>query len=264
MTCGTQAAAAVGAGYLLGRYHKRRLGTILVAVALTGDIGGMLRRRVTHLPGLTGVLSGLSPEEEQITDTIRADLLDARCAALDLLSSRLDSLADRLRDRAGTLPDLGAGGGQAAGQPGGGQGERPAGDEAETAALPEPPKEAGEKQARQENQQAGEEPRDVPEASALAGGGRREPSPEPGELEGSPARPRGRPARPAARLPGATVLLGGLSAGLREITGLARDEVLDATDAVRNLLPAGTAGPDRQERTPSADKTAGETGAENE
>ena len=255
MIRGTQAAVAAGAGYLLGRYRKRRLGMILMAVALAGDtvgIGGTLRRRVTRLPGLTDVLSGLSPETEESIDTIRGDLLDARCAALDLLSSRLDAVGGRLRDRAGALPNPGAEGGQSAGQPGGGKGERPADDEAETAALPEPPEDAGEKQARREDQQAGEGPGDVTEASAPAGSDRRRPSQEPGELQEPLARPRGRPARPAAKLPGATDLLGGLSRGLREITGMVHGEVLDATDALRNLLPK-----DSRTRPRGADTTGG-------
>jgi hypothetical protein len=41
MKCGTQAALAVGAGYLLGRRRKMRLAAMVAAGAATGGLGGL-------------------------------------------------------------------------------------------------------------------------------------------------------------------------------------------------------------------------------
>ena len=255
---GTRAVLAVGTGYLLGRYRKRQLAIILVTVALAGDVGGIggqLRRRATHLLDPAGVLSSLSPEAGEIIGTIRGDLLDAKNMATTVLSSRVDSLADRLHDWAQALPNLEMEGDHAVGHDGGDKGAWSADDEPEAAGLPESHEE---EEAHQEDKVTGEqrgEPAGVPEPSARAAGARRRRSAEPDEVEESPVRPRRRPARPAMKLPGATDLLGGLSPELREITGMARDEVLGAAGAVRSLVPKG----DSRTRPP-ADQARAEPG----
>lgn len=118
MKCRTQAALAVGAGYLLGRTHKTKLALGLAAVAATGKFGGVsgqLIKRGTKLLGSTDALGKLSPQLTEVTDVIRNDLVDAgKAAALTAVRGRIDRLSDRIQDQADTLREggdlLGAGG----------------------------------------------------------------------------------------------------------------------------------------------------------
>jgi hypothetical protein len=104
MKCRTQAALAVGAGYLLGRTHKTKLALGLAAVAATGKFGGVsgqLIKRGTKLIGSTDALGKLSPQLTEVTDLIRGDLVDAgKAAALSAVRGRIDNLSDRIQDQA--------------------------------------------------------------------------------------------------------------------------------------------------------------------
>jgi hypothetical protein len=116
MKCRTQAALAVGAGYLLGRTHKTKLALGLAAMAATGKFGGVsgqLIKRGTKLIGSTDALGKLSPQLTEVTDLIRGDLVDAgKAAALTAVRGRIDRLSDRIQDQAdafreGNLPGAG-------------------------------------------------------------------------------------------------------------------------------------------------------------
>ncbi|PXY23527.1 hypothetical protein [Prauserella endophytica] len=112
MKGGAQVAAAVGAGYLLGRTRKMRLALMIAAAGATGKLGGAPRELLQQ--GVKRLAA--SPELSKITDSVRGDLVDAaRSAAMAAASSRIDSLNDRLqgvrapgtgkRDEAGAAED---------------------------------------------------------------------------------------------------------------------------------------------------------------
>jgi hypothetical protein len=116
MKCRTQAALAVGAGYLLGRTHKTKWALGLAVVAATGKFGGVsgqLIKRGTQLIGSTDALGKLAPQLTEVTELIRGDLVDAgKAAALSAVRGRIDNLSDRIQDQAdafreGKLPGTG-------------------------------------------------------------------------------------------------------------------------------------------------------------
>jgi hypothetical protein len=116
MKCGTGAALAIGAGYVLGRRRKMRTAAVLAGATAVGGIGGLggsvLRRGVNAL-GSTDLLDSVAPQLGEIADKVRGDLLDAgKAAALAAVTGRIDSLTDSLHERADTLR---APAGQAAG-----------------------------------------------------------------------------------------------------------------------------------------------------
>jgi hypothetical protein len=112
MRGGTQAALALGVGYVLGRRRKMRMTTVLAAAAATGGLGGLggaaLRRGVKML-GSTEALGKVAPQLGELADTVRGDLLSAgKAAATAAVSNRIESLTDSLHDRAELVRDPGA------------------------------------------------------------------------------------------------------------------------------------------------------------
>jgi hypothetical protein len=112
MKCGTQAALAIGAGYLLGRKRKMRMTTMLAAAAATGGGGGLagiaLRRGMKML-GSTEMLAKFAPQLGELADTVRGDLVDAgKAAATAAVSSRISSMTDSLHERAELVRNPGA------------------------------------------------------------------------------------------------------------------------------------------------------------
>ncbi|WP_052391300.1 hypothetical protein [Streptomyces sp. NRRL B-24484] len=93
----TKLAAAVGAGYLLGPFHKVRW-----AMALAGMVAG---KRITTDPA--ALLSGLpesSPQLRQLAGSVRGELADAgRKAAVAAAGNRVDALTDSLQRRTESL-----------------------------------------------------------------------------------------------------------------------------------------------------------------
>jgi hypothetical protein len=103
----TQAALALGAGYVLGRRRKMRMAAMLAGATAVGGIGGLggsvLRRGATAL-GSTELLGKVAPQLGDMADTVRGDLLDAgKAAALAAVTGRIDSLTDSLHERAETF-----------------------------------------------------------------------------------------------------------------------------------------------------------------
>jgi hypothetical protein len=111
MKGGTQAALAVGVGYVLGRRRKMRLATILAAAAATGGLGGlggMALRRGMSMLGSTEALGKFAPQLGELADTVRSDLMDAgKAAATAAVSNRIESLTDSLHERAELVRDPG-------------------------------------------------------------------------------------------------------------------------------------------------------------
>jgi hypothetical protein len=107
MKGGTQAALALGVGYVLGRRRKMRLATILAVGAATGGIagiGGAAVRRGTKALGSPAVFGKLGPQFGQIAETVRGDLVDAgKAAAVAAVTGRIDSLTESLHERAESI-----------------------------------------------------------------------------------------------------------------------------------------------------------------
>jgi hypothetical protein len=110
-------AAAVIAGYYLGRHHKLRLATTLATAVLArrlkgAGVGGLLEEG-------TKLLGGASPELGKITERVRGDLLEVgKAAAVNATSKQIDALSDRLHQRAEALRAATAAAGQAGEQAG--------------------------------------------------------------------------------------------------------------------------------------------------
>src|SRR5205823_1923948 len=117
MKCGTQAALAVGAGYLLGRRRKMRLATMLAVGAATGgmgSLGGKALQRGIKMLGSSESLGKFAPQLGELADTVRGDLIDAgKAAATAAVSNRIESLTDSLHERAEVVRDPGAAAGRA-------------------------------------------------------------------------------------------------------------------------------------------------------
>jgi len=104
MKCGSQMAVAIAGGYLLGQSHKTRLAVLIALIAAAGrlpvDPGELLRR--TPLGAEGGPL-------DKLTGDLRTQLVDAgKSVAVAAASSRIDSLSDKLQQRADRLrvPDV--------------------------------------------------------------------------------------------------------------------------------------------------------------
>ena len=96
MKCTMRAAVALGVGYLLGRRHKLRTATVMAVAAAAGGTS-------------VGVMDRVPPQVGEIVDAVRGDLLDAaKAAASAVVTSKIDSLADSLHDRAERLRNPGA------------------------------------------------------------------------------------------------------------------------------------------------------------
>jgi hypothetical protein len=107
MKGGTQAALALGVGYMLGRQHKMRMAAMMAAGAATGRMGGLggaVFRRGAKMLGSNDMLGKLSPQVTEVAETVRGDLLDAgKAAVVAALNNRIESLSDSLHERAETL-----------------------------------------------------------------------------------------------------------------------------------------------------------------
>ncbi|ETK35501.1 hypothetical protein [Microbispora sp. ATCC PTA-5024] len=102
MKDGLKVALAVIAGYYLGRHHKLRFAFMLALAILAGRLKGE-GAVGTILEQGTKIL-GSSPELGKITDRVRGDLLDiGKAAAMRATSKQIDSLSDRLHERAEAL-----------------------------------------------------------------------------------------------------------------------------------------------------------------
>lgn len=94
---GARVAVGIGLGYLLGRTRKMRLALMVAAAGLSGNAGSP---RALVQQGLKQLAS--SPELSKIAETALGELLDAaKSAAIGVATSRIDSLSDRLQERAG-------------------------------------------------------------------------------------------------------------------------------------------------------------------
>jgi len=95
---------AIGAGYLLGRTHKARLALALGAAAASGQLdrapGGLVEQGTKALIS-SGPLSGLQEPGERLVEAGKA-------AATAAVTSRINSVSDRLQQRAESLraPDV--------------------------------------------------------------------------------------------------------------------------------------------------------------
>jgi hypothetical protein len=111
MKCGTQAALAVGAGYLLGRRRKMRLAAMVAAGAATGGLGGLgggLLQRGMKMLGSTEALGKVAPQLGDLAEAVRGDLIDAgKAAATAAVTNRLESLTDSLHERAELIREPG-------------------------------------------------------------------------------------------------------------------------------------------------------------
>jgi hypothetical protein len=109
MKGGTQAALALGVGYLLGRRRKMRLTTMLAVGAATGGVGGLggaALRRGMQMLGSTEAVGKFAPQLGELADTVRSDLMDAgKAAAAAAVTSRIESLTDSLQERADMVRD---------------------------------------------------------------------------------------------------------------------------------------------------------------
>ncbi|MFD6063099.1 hypothetical protein [Rhodococcus wratislaviensis] len=90
----TQMAAAIGAGYLLGRTRRMKLALMLAGAGTTGRFRGGPRELLT----LGTKMLANSPEVAKLGDTVRGELLGAaKAAAVTAASQRIDSLSNRLQ-----------------------------------------------------------------------------------------------------------------------------------------------------------------------
>ena len=109
MKGGTQAALALGVGYLLGRRRKMRLTTMLAVGAATGSVGGLgaaaLKRGMKML-GSTEAVGKFAPQLGELADVVRSDLMDAgKAAAAAAVTNRIESLTGSLQERAEMVRD---------------------------------------------------------------------------------------------------------------------------------------------------------------
>ncbi|HZA09831.1 hypothetical protein [Mycobacterium sp.] len=97
---GAKVAAAVGAGYLLGRTRKMRLAMMLAAAGITGKFPARPTDLVAH--GLKSL--GASAELSELTEQLRGEVLNAaRAAALTAATHQVDALNNRLQGATGTV-----------------------------------------------------------------------------------------------------------------------------------------------------------------
>jgi hypothetical protein len=96
---GTQVAVGVAIGYLLGRTRKMRLAMTLVSAGAIGRNGG-----AGELVKQGTKLLGSAPEVKELTENVRGRLVEAgKVAAMAAASNQINSLTDRLQERAGAM-----------------------------------------------------------------------------------------------------------------------------------------------------------------
>jgi hypothetical protein len=157
MKCGSQIAVAVVGGYLLGRSRKTRLAALLALLAAGGKLPIDQRELLSRTP-LGGPL-------EKLTGDLRTQLVDAGMSvAKKAASDRIDSLSDKLQQRAETLRVP---------KPGRGR------ERAETEEAAEEGAEAPARRERARPEPARRRPREEPPRRAR----RREPEEEPDEYD---------------------------------------------------------------------------------
>ncbi|EIE98827.1 hypothetical protein [Saccharomonospora glauca] len=199
MKRGAQTAAAVIAGYLLGRTKKMRLALMIAAAGATGKHGtnptGLLRAGLSRL--------GDSAELSRLTDSVRGELLEAaRAAATKAATSRIESLSQRITEGSGDEDRDSSGDEEEASEP-----------EEEPPEEPEPPRRPGvRRRSRGATEEDGGSP---PRRRRSASEGNRRPArrrspssadstentPDDGDSEDSPDRPRTRARTSAGRSP---------------------------------------------------------------
>src|SRR5690349_15597185 len=112
MKGGTQAALALGVGYVLGRRRKMRMATVIAAATATGGLGGLAGaalKRGMKMAGSSEALGKFAPQLGELADTVRSDLMDAgKAAATAAVTNRLETLTDSLHERAELVRDPGA------------------------------------------------------------------------------------------------------------------------------------------------------------
>jgi hypothetical protein len=97
MKCGSQIAVAVVGGYVLGRSKKTRMAVLLALMAAGGGKLPIGPEDLLRKSPLGGPL-------DKLTGDLRSQLVDAGMnVAKKAASSRIDSLSDRLQERADTL-----------------------------------------------------------------------------------------------------------------------------------------------------------------
>lgn len=104
MKTGIGLAAGLAAGYLLGRRKKFRTlllaGTVL-ATGKAGHLGSEALKRTLGSDGSESALGKMSPELGKLSGVVSDRLVGAgKAAAMAALTSRVDSLADSIHDRA--------------------------------------------------------------------------------------------------------------------------------------------------------------------
>jgi hypothetical protein len=183
MKCGSQIAVAVAGGYLLGRAHKTRLAAFLALLAAGGRLPIDQRELLRRTP--------LGEPLEKLTTDLRSQLVDAGMSvAKRAASSRIDSLSDRLQQRAEAMRGTVA----------------PEEEEEEEEERPAPrrrprrPREEEPRRARRREEPPEEYDEDYDEYDDFEDDFEDE-EPEPRYRE--ERRPRGRPTRPAGRRAGA-------------------------------------------------------------
>jgi hypothetical protein len=98
MNSGAQTAAALAAGYFLGRTRKMRLALMIAAAGATGKLGTGPRELVQQ--GVKRLSE--SAEFSKITESVRGELLDAaKSAATAAATNRIGALNERLQQGPG-------------------------------------------------------------------------------------------------------------------------------------------------------------------
>lgn len=103
MKDGLKVALAVIAGYYLGRHHKLRFALVLALAILVGRLRGegAVGSLLEQVPKILG---GNAPDLGKLTERVRGDLLDiGKAAAMRATSKQIDSLSDKLHERAEAL-----------------------------------------------------------------------------------------------------------------------------------------------------------------
>jgi hypothetical protein len=92
-------ALAIGAGYVLGRTHRLRWAMILGAAAASGRLNGISGQALER--GLKTLRS--TPELAKMADSAERLLEAGRAAAVSAMSSRVESMGDKLEGRTEAL-----------------------------------------------------------------------------------------------------------------------------------------------------------------
>lgn len=108
----TQAALALGFGYVLGRRRKFRRAVIVAGAMATGGAGALgstAMRRGAKVLGSSDAIGKVAPQLGGIGDAVRGQLLNAgKTAAIAVVSNRIEALSDSLHQRAEAVRDPGA------------------------------------------------------------------------------------------------------------------------------------------------------------